>query len=242
MGWAIIRVEKVEPNFPKDFEKNKKALRDQAVQEKLQAVQSQLDQKLKTSAKIEYKDPILIAYKALDKAMMLPMKSDTEKKLRAAEFKKVLELYKTAYDKTADPAIWARIGWIYKQELKDYDKAIAAYTKARQGVSDPVIDIALGDTYRLKGNKTAAAKAYKDASDEAWGPTTAYYHQQIQQGYLALGDKASADKEAKLVKELQDQMAKQQQMMMQQQLQAQQQQQSKPAPRTATKPEPKGGR
>lgn len=203
--YYIIRVDKIESKVPKNFEKIRPQIRSAMESQKLQQVAGDLLKKLHDNAKIEKRDPMILAFDSFSKAMQ-QAGNKADRKANMEAFKKTIALYEKAAQKSNPGVAYARIGFIYMNGLAegkpDYDKALLAYTKARNVASDPGIYMALAQLYMMKKDSKKAIEQYQAASDSAWGPNSLTLHQTLQKTFSKLGRTDLAGKEAKLVADL----------------------------------------
>lgn len=249
-GYSIVKVEKIDTKLPPNFESVKKKEREQAQQEKVWRTISDLRTQLRASAKIEKKDPVCLAFDAYDQARQVRMADPAAKKERGDAMAKVAAQYiatiatieKTHVGLSMVPALNARLGMIYKSDIRgadgqpDYQRALNFYLKAKEGASDPVIYMSLASIYRELKQTDKAIEEYKLASDAAWGTSSIMVHMTIKKAYEDLGRKDLVAKENGLLKTLSDQQARE--------MQAQQQAMAPPpSPKVVTTkgPAPKTG-
>ncbi|HOM80447.1 MAG: hypothetical protein GX785_14935 [Armatimonadetes bacterium] len=149
---------------------------------------------LKKKAKIEVKDPVLLAYRQ----MTAEAKDDAERKKNR---EKAIAMFEKALEKVYAPdtraAIYYTIGTLYSQDNQTA-KAAEAFGQASQARPSPEISMALGDAQKKLNKKEAAIESYKLASDMASDTSSQQHyftHLMLQSTFTEMGQKELAAKE-----------------------------------------------
>jgi parvulin-like peptidyl-prolyl isomerase len=165
-----------------------------------QEIQKFLDAE-KKNQKLEIVAPDFKAAQAYDELMKVPAK---DKKAQVAKRQTVIADYEAAAKaRPTDPALFARLGSLYKDDGKT-DKAIAAYEQAASLRGAPAeVHLALGDLYRQKKLKDKALDHYRTAGRLAGD--NMMVHVMLQMAYHDMGQKELAQQQSEWLRNAQAQ-------------------------------------
>lgn len=206
-GYHIIKVEARKEAKGAEFDKQKKDIRDKLLGQKQDEIFTNWFEGVRKESKIVIDDTQLAAYDAY----------------RKGEFDKAIELYKKALAATPDDAyLRSSLAQAY-QKKGDVDAAITELKAAtEQAGSDAILQFTLADLYKQKKMTAEAVAAYEKAS--AADPSDFYLHMTLMGRFNDLGKKDLADKESKILTDIQktyeENMKKAQEQQQQQQKQA----------------------
>jgi peptidyl-prolyl cis-trans isomerase C len=180
-GYHIIKVVGQRSTLPKDFEKNKEALRTQFKDERKYKVWQEYRDGLKKAARIEVMDPELQAYRLQDEG-------------KAEEAKQLLQ-QAVAADPANLSAAWELAGLLQQanatQEAVDLLDKLAVNETA---VRVPRLHLQRGELYQKLNQKPKAIEAYKQALDwaSAFTQQNMMVNMQLETKLSALGEKTLA--------------------------------------------------
>lgn len=206
-GYHIIKVEARKEAKGEEFDKQKKDIKDRLLSEKQSEIFTNWFEGVKKEAKITINDPELAAYDAY----------------KNGELDKAIELYKKATAATPDDAyLHSGLAQAYRKK-GNVDEAINELKTATElAPSDAILQFTLGDLYKEKKMNAEAIAAYQKASTA--DPSDFYLHMTLMGRFKDLGKNDLADKEAKILDDMQKQYEENMKKA------AQQQQQSEKAP------------
>ncbi len=165
-GYFVIKLDAVKSNLPADFEKNKAkyidTIRTQKAQDKYQALMASL----KSSAKIDVKDPALAGDRAFAQAGQAGNPSLSQPQLQAAlaDYQKALKANPPTLQKAS---LEAALGEVY-QALRQTPQAITAYEAALALRDDPALELTTGQLALQSKQNTQAVAHFQKASQLAW--------------------------------------------------------------------------
>jgi len=187
-GYHIIKLRQVRYNLPKDFEQKKADYRKQYVEQQGWRAWQEFVRALRARAKIDIRDPEMLAAKAL----MAGNRADAIKYYTQA-LGSASELGDQVH-----AAIYFSLGQLYGQG-SDWKKAVAMYEGSLDVASSSLQEIylALGDGYIKLGKKDKALEYYKDAEDEA--PDDSGVRQRLLVAYKSMSDTDAAARQQKWI-------------------------------------------
>ncbi len=165
-GYFVIKLDAVKSNLPADFEKNKAkyidTIRTQKAQDKYQALMASL----KSSAKIDVKDPALAGDRAFAQAGQAGNPSLSQPQLQAAlaDYQQALKANPPTLQKAS---LEAALGEVY-QALRQTPQAITAYEAALALRDDPALELTTGQLALQSKQNTQAVAHFQKASQLAW--------------------------------------------------------------------------
>jgi parvulin-like peptidyl-prolyl isomerase len=200
-GYHIIQVEETRQQLPKDFEKNKKKLRDDFARSQADSKKAQYYQDLRKRSRIVINDPELRGYEAAMDAFRSPSPSERDKKLVEA-----MRDYERATRDNNSPTAWVMLAQIHMQKgEKDQAKKIyESLLTGKDAIEDLDVRMALGQIYMDEKQNDKAVEMFKVASDLAFNNPQVSY--QLVSDFKQLGRADLAAQEQKKVDEWMKQM------------------------------------
>lgn len=186
-GYHVIQVEDRRRQLPKDFEKNKKKLRDDLLKQRQAQAWQAFGQDAREKAKISISDPEL-------RGALAYAEQNYDQALK--DFQTALQ-HPDRLGEGIQGALDFTMGQIYMTR-REYRKAAEALEKAMDHATSEMLPIylQLGEAYLKLGNKEQAAKYYVLAAEES--PEDSYSLMQLQTAFTQLGDAKRAAEMAKL--------------------------------------------
>ena len=169
-GYFIIKLDAVKSALPADFDKNKAKyialVRDTRAQAKYQDMMASL----KSSAKIDVKDPALAGDRAFSEAGRSGIQGQPKYQEASADYQRALKANPPATEKAA---INAALAQVY-QALHQTPQAMAAYEEALRSRDDASLELTLGKMYLDDKQAAKALPHFQQASTLAWNDQTTH--------------------------------------------------------------------
>jgi hypothetical protein len=214
-GYRIVKI--LDSRLPKDFEKNKKDLREQYQMMASYRTLGEIFQKAEESVEIKWESPAYEGFYLADKAMYMTPDKEADRAKMMTDAVAKLEKARATDFRNAD--VSCKLAEIYFQD-KQYTKAINILVDlmdTRRVVDHPQLRLMLTQCYILNKQNDKAVEELKEIAENSANPQI---HQYVQMMYTQAGRADLAEAEGKWIKEREQAM-------------------TPPAPTTPVKPEAK---
>ena len=188
-GYFIIKLDEVKTALPADFDKNKAKYIALVKDTRAQAKYQDLMASLKSSAKIDVKDPALAGDRAFSEAGRSGIQGQPKYQEAAADYQKALKGNPPATEKAT---INAALAQVY-QAMHQMPQAMAAYEEALKSRDDASLEMTLGKMYLDDKQVDKALPHLQQASTLAWNDQST--HLQLMTDYREANKPELAAKE-----------------------------------------------
>ena len=169
-GYFIIKLDAVKTALPADFDKNKAKYIAQVKDTRAQAKYQELMASLKSSAKIDVKDPALAGDLAFSEAGRSGIQGQPKYREAQADYEKALKANPPATARATISAALAQVD----QALHQMPQAMAAYEDALKSRDDASLELTLGKMYLDDKQTDKAIPHFQQASSLAWNDQTTH--------------------------------------------------------------------
>jgi len=194
-GYFIIKLDAVKTALPADFDKNKAKYLAQIKDSRAQAKYQEMMASLKSSAKIDVKDPALAGDRAFSEAGRSGIQGQAKYQEALTAYQAALKANPPATEKAALSAALAQV----YQALHQTPQAMAAYEVALKSRDDASLEMTLGNLYLQDKQTDKAVPHFQQASSLAWNDQST--HIQLMMDYRQANRPDLAAKETDWLKQ-----------------------------------------